>query len=249
MRPNLNAWPLSFLRIADQCFSAIMHLGVNARGQPIAAPNDGFCQVPGVYPPQFLWVQHTIEHRSRLRKKWLSESKEELGDLVKAAREATELRKKFPPGKFIVILSTNQRLPTEKKNKSLASDVYTSAQNGGIEAIIWEQSRYRDFLDTHPEGQWLRREFFGIDSERLSAPLLSFLSHKSLSEYERLQYTSPRLWISRQLDERIGVRSDGEPYVVKFILGTSDLENQPFRFVFYNVTLKQEAAVCIYQNI
>ncbi len=220
------------LRIAEQRFSAIMHLGVNARGQPIASPNDGFCQVSGVDPPQFLWVQHTIENRSCLRKKWLSESEGELGDLIKAAREAAELRKKFKSGKFIVILSTNQRLPTEKKKKSLASDVYTSAQNGGIEAIIWEQSRYRDFLDTHPEGQWLRREFFGTESERLSAPLLSFLSHKSLREYERLQYTSPRLWISRQLDERIRFRAEGEPYVVKFILGESGFGKSATSFRF-----------------
>jgi hypothetical protein len=220
------------LRITDHRFSAIMHLGVNARGQPITAPNDGFCQVPGVDPPQFLWVQHTIEHRSRLRKKWLSESEEEPGDLIKADREANELRKVFPSGKFIIILSTNQRLPTEKKNRSLARDVYSSAKRKGIEAIIWEQSRYRDFLDIHPEGQWLRREFFGIDSERLSVPLLSFLSHKSLAEYEQQQYTSPKIWISRLRNEWIGFQSDGEPHYVKFILGDSGFGKSAISYQF-----------------
>jgi hypothetical protein len=225
------------LRKADHRFAAIMHLGVNARGQPIPAPNDGFCLVPGSDPPQFLWAQHSIEARRKLREKWLSENEGALGDLFKAALEADELRKNFPTGKFIVILSTNQRLPTEKKNKSLANDVYTTAHRKGIEAIIWEQSQYRDFLDTDPYGQWFRKEFFGIESERLSAPLLAYLSHKSLSDYEGRQYTSPSLWIQRQLDERVGLQSEDEPYTVKFIVGESGFGKTAiaYRFLHHHI--------------
>lgn len=208
------------LRKADTRFEPIMHLGINARGQPIAAPNDGFCQVPGTNPPQFLWVQHTIESRDSLRGKWLSDDDSEPGDLIKAAREADALRPQFPTGKFIVILSTNQRLPTERK-KNLANDIYTTAKDKGIEAIIWEQSRYRDFLDSHPDGQWFRKEFFGIEAEWLSEALLANLSQKSLAEYATRQFTTPISWITRQLDTRTSLQSGEEVYTVKLILGES----------------------------
>jgi len=208
------------LRKADTRFEAIIHLGINARGQPIAAPNDGFCQVPGSDPPQFLWVQHTIESRDSLRGKWLSEDDEEPGDLLKATREADKLRADFPTAQFIVILSTNQRLPTERK-KNLANDIYTAAAKQGIEAIIWEQSRYRDFLDSHRDGQWFRKEFFGIEAEWLSEALLTSLSHKSLTEYAVRQFTPPENWVGRQLDERLSQRSGDELYTIKLILGES----------------------------
>ncbi|MBN1311943.1 MAG: hypothetical protein JXB30_11030 [Anaerolineae bacterium] len=208
------------LRKADSRCEAIMRLGMNARGQPIAAPNDGFCQVPGSDPPQFLWVQHTIENRDRLRNKWLSEDVEKPGDLVKAAWAADKLRSQFPAGKFILILSTNQRLPTEKK-KDLAPDVYIAAKDKDLDVIIWEQSRYSDFLDFDPDGQWFRKEFFGTEVERISKTLLADLSRKSLAGYASRQFTSPTTWVTRQLDERIGQQPGETLYTVKLILGES----------------------------
>lgn len=208
------------LRKADPRFQAIMHLGINARGQPIAAPNDGFCQVPDSDPPTFLWVQHTVERRESLRGKWLSEDDAAPGDLLKAAREADTLRAQFPTAKFIVILSTNQRLPTEKKKK-LAQDIYTAAHTKGLEAIIWEQSQYRDFLDSDRDGQWFRKEFFGIDAAWLSEPLLAVLSQKSLAAYAQRQFTDPASWVARQLDERLRLHSEDHPWTIKLILGES----------------------------
>ena len=225
------------LRKADKRFDAILHLGINAYGQPISAPNDGFCKVPESDPPQFIWVQHTTESRNRLRVKWLSEDTVNLGDLAKAVREANKLQIDFPLGKFLVILSTNQRLPTEK-NKSLAQDIYTIAKQKGVEVIIWEQSQYRDFLTSNPEGQWIRKEFFGTEANRLSHSLLAHLSQTSLTEYQKQQFTMPTSWVERQFEERITLDSTINAYTVKLILGESGFGKSAMAYRFLDKHIK-----------
>ncbi|MGB6064419.1 MAG: hypothetical protein WBG50_06400 [Desulfomonilaceae bacterium] len=165
-------------------------MGVNAEGQTIRNPIDAFCLVPGTDPPRFVMATFTITDREYLKHKWLFDtqkgrgttigSKAEDGDLVKAARKAEELRRKFSQAEFVVHLCTNQRVDDE-----LMGEVYEVAKDRGLQAVILAQSRIRDCLDTKPEGQWLRKEHLGIEATMLSLTLLIDLSKRSLTQYGR----------------------------------------------------------------
>lgn len=207
----------AILSKADKNYEAIIHFGINAQGKTITSPNDGFCKVPYSSPPHFLWAQHTTTERKKLRAKWLDETD---GDLIKAAKSAEQLRKEFPDGKFTVILSTNQRIPTEPNEPDLLAEaVYKKAKELDVEAIIWEQSRYARFLDSYRDGQWFRKEFFGTEAQMLSEFLLADLSKISLANYT--QVTNPENWILRQIDNHLWDRRNRQSYKLVLLVGES----------------------------
>lgn len=53
---------------AERNYRGILHSGLNAQGQPIKSPVDGFCRVTDSYPSHFILVEHTVE--VTLEKKW-----------------------------------------------------------------------------------------------------------------------------------------------------------------------------------
>jgi hypothetical protein len=186
---------LRALRILEDDCRAVIHLGVNPQGKTIPNPVDGFCLVPGSNPHKYVLTAFTLCKNAELKRKWLfdrtavaggavpktgsSASSREDGDLVKAARYAAELREATPNAQFIVYLCTN-RIP----GADLMGEVYAKADAFGIEARLLEGSRLRDFLDSKPEGQWLRQEHLGIEADQLSRSLLRRLSRDILDRYE-----------------------------------------------------------------
>lgn len=178
--------------ISTDC-SAIVHSGVNAQYKTIANPLDGFCLVPASSPPRYVMAEFTTTGREGLVTKWLFDhttykptgrrrssppTQADDGDLIKAGRTADGIRARDADAAFIVWLCTNQRLDNE-----LQHPVYDKARELGIEVRFLEQSSLRDFLDTKPEGQWLRQEHLGIEADQMSTPLLRQLSQKSVKQY------------------------------------------------------------------
>lgn len=204
------------LRRAQPEYTTMIALGINAQGETIRAPTDGFCRIPGSNPPHFIMFQHTTASRSELSRKWLSTNEEKPGDLIKSARRATQMRIKSPDAQFTVVLSTNQHLPD-----GLAEDAEGAADERGIGIDIWEQSRYVDFLDNHPEGHYLRREYLHIEAEMLSADLLAELGRESLAEYakEEFQLIPPKAWVPRELDARIVRSAENSDCAVLLLAG------------------------------
>ena len=167
----------------------LAHLGVNAAGKTIPNPIDAFCRVPGSNPPQYVMAAFTTVDVKRLREKWLldtatsgSGAKRKRvrtdGDLIKAGKKAVVIRQSEPTAEFIVYLCTNRRLSGE-----LMQEVYIKGREFGIEVCFPEQSQLSDFLDTKPEGQWLREQYLGIAADQLSKSLLQHLGVKSLNAY------------------------------------------------------------------
>ncbi len=185
---------LRALRILDTDCAAVIHLGVNAQGKTVPNPIDGFCQVPGSDPPKYVLAAFTLLSEKGLKRKWLldqtpatgavsSNTKNapenpDDGDLLKAASYAMKLREANPKAHFVVYLCTN-RVPSSE----LIRDVHLKAEALGVEARFLEQSRLRDFLDSDPQGQWLRQEHLGIEADQLSLPLLQHLSRVTLHRY------------------------------------------------------------------
>jgi len=186
------------LREIDEDCRAIIHLGINAAGKPIPGPVDGFGRVPGSHPGKYVTAAFTTTSLSKLEQKWLNAGSStpptsrrrnrkakhekhkvsELGDLIKAAANAAPIRAAAPDARFIVYLCTNQRLDGELMKK-----VWKAADALKVEVRFLEQNMLRDFLDTKPEGQWLRHEHLGIALEQLSAPALRAASQTNLKQY------------------------------------------------------------------
>lgn len=212
------------LSIAKEDYRAITNTGVNARGDTIPAPVDGFCKVLGSKPPLFIMVEHTTTKPEKLKGKWLhdrgtSGSKSiDDGDLIKAGHEAREIRKKFPNARFIVVLTTNRRV-----KMGLLTETYEKGQDLGVDVDIWGQSRLARELDTKSEGQWLRENFLGIDTEMLSSSLLRSLCKQSLVEYAKQTcfITEPQSWIPREIDDYLEAGILQSQYPIQLLVGGS----------------------------
>ena len=168
----------------------LAHIGVNAVGKTIPNPVDGFTRVPGVLPPLYVMAAFTAGGSDTLERKWLYEAAKTVkrkgkrkaiaseGDVVKAGREASRVRQDEATARFIVHLCSNRRL-----NLELMNLVYEKAKALSLDISFLEQSRLRDYLDTNPDGQWLREKFLGIEAERSSRSLLREIGHQSLRNY------------------------------------------------------------------
>lgn len=151
----------SVLREHKKEYATIVNTGINAKGEPIKSPLDGFCQVPESEPPHFLLVEHTTTAPKSLEKNWLfdhktSKSKSSAsddGDLIKAGLKAQQLRQKFPKAEFTVILTTNRTL-----SEDLMTKVIEKADELSVSVVFLEQSQIVHFLDIKPEGHWLRKK-------------------------------------------------------------------------------------------
>jgi hypothetical protein len=173
--------------LATDC-RAVAHIGVNAQGKTIANPVDGFCLVPGSNPPRYVMTAFATTTEDALERKWLFDhataprakkaTAADDGDLIKAAKQATSIRANEPSATFAVHLCTNRRLELD-----LMKTVYAAAAKLGVTAVFLDQSRLRDFLDTKPEGQWLRKEHLRIEADQLSLSLMKELSNRSQELY------------------------------------------------------------------
>lgn len=171
------------LRSSDPKYKSIIQTGVNIEGKPIKDPVDGLGQIPDADPPHYVLLEFTTTQKSSLERKWLADpdtgSDKRKGDLIKAAEQAKDIREDVPNADFTVVLVSNRVL-----NSELVRAVYGAADAFDISIDVWDVHRLSNFLQTDPEGQYLRKEYFGVDEERLSESLMLELSEDSLQSYQ-----------------------------------------------------------------
>lgn len=227
------------LREIDEDCRAIIHTGLNVAGKPIPDPVDGFGRVPGSGPSKYMSAAFTTTSIAELEQKWLSDgrpvsksrrgvkaksgkrkpkhSPKELGDLVKAARNAADIRAVEPDAHFIVYLCTNRCPKT-----ALLKKVYIAAAQLKLEVRFLDQTRARDFLDK-PEGQWLRREHLSIAVEQLSASLLKAASEASVAEYEKSLLMPGDRLVSTEQSKRVLSALQNRSSSLYFLVGPSGI--------------------------
>ena len=154
-------------------------------------------------------THHTTIALNDLDAKWLSTSIP--GDVAKTADFAREQRKEQPQLRATLVLTTNK-----EPNADLVTRVYASAAANCLELDLWTRSRLAHFLDNKPSGQWLRREFLGLEQELLSSELLHDLSRTSLQVNS--PPSDPRTWIPRSLDTDL---TDRQHRDVTFVVSAS----------------------------
>ncbi|WP_135855312.1 NACHT domain-containing protein [Halorussus salinus] len=171
------------LRWSNKKYRSVIQTGVNTEGKPIRDPVDGLGQAPDANPPHFVFLEFTTTKKSGLERKWLAnpdpETDKSKGDLIKAAEQAEDIREDVPHADFTVVLVSNRVLDSD-----LMRAVFGTASSFDISVDVWDVHRLAGFLQTDPNGQYLRSKYFGIDEERLSEPLLLELSNDSLRSYE-----------------------------------------------------------------
>ncbi len=225
----------SVLRKHSPEYATILHTGINADGKTVRSPLDGFSLIPHSDPPHFLMVEHTTTKIEDLEKKWLHDhttvtirksptarktklpSESDDGDLIKAGREAEEIRKSSPNALFTLILTTNQMLSVDLLNK-----VYERAKGLDVAVDPWGPSRLADFLDTTTEGHYLRKMYLGIEVEMLSLSLLHEICQKSLLRYEQeLLLVPPGGLVSRELLTQIQQNQQNGDNALQLLIGGS----------------------------
>ena len=178
----------SVLRYAEpDIYGNVSHQGVNPQGKTVKAPLDNVGWHRTEVDETIVCIAHTTTSKSDLEKKWLrdldnvkprtkgSNPTGTDGDLVKAIKEINEIRKIHPSIKARLALAINC-----EESQELRTQVQILASTNNIELDIWSVSRLADFLDTHPDGQIIRRNSLGIAPIRLSKQLLLEIGEKSL---------------------------------------------------------------------
>lgn len=171
---EFEALATAILRAAVPAYASLLHVGTNASGRAVRSPVDGIDIRVHRSGRHLLLVQHTITARKGLRQKWLNDKS---GDVAKAkAIFDKEVARKAIQDATLVLTSTSD------PDEVLIRDVHAAAGDG-LRIDLWSASRIADFLDRHPEGQWLREQQFGTESIRLSASQARAISKQSLNDY------------------------------------------------------------------
>ena len=91
---------------------------------------------------------------------------------------------------------------TSEPSQELIRKSEKIATDAGIQIDFWSASRIAHFLDTNPNGQYIRKQYMNITQERISSKLLLELSKKSIDNFNIYNQDS---WIGRDLDKQLKV--------------------------------------------
>ena len=194
------------LRESNSLYEPLIHTGTNTSGQTVKSPIDGISFVSRANPPHMICVHHTTGDRDELEKKLLQDSskiksKKNIiypdGDILKTIKLHKEERLKQPTLKTTLILTF-----TSEPSQELIRKSQEIATREGIEIDFWSASRIAHFLDTNPNGQYIRKQYMNITQERISSKLLLELSKKSIDNFTIYNQDS---WIERDLDKQLKV--------------------------------------------
>lgn len=180
------------------CYPAVYgnlaHPGVSpVSAKTVKAPFDNVGWVQKGAESRFVCVAHTTCEQSSLAGKWLHDPStvrprragakptQEAGDLVKGLQHIAQLRADCPELNVTFALSTNR-----EPSLSVRVDAERLAAAHGIELDIWSASRIAQFLDTSPDGQVIRQQFFGAPVEQVSSSLLVLAGIRSMQDYLQL---------------------------------------------------------------
>ena len=208
------------LRESNPLYESIIHTGVNVDGKTVKGPVDGITFLKGANPPHMISVHHTTGDRDKLEKKWLFDSstvksKKNIkygdGDILKTIKiyKAERIKESDLIGTLILTITSDPSEELIRKSEQIARDA-------GIEIDFWSASRIAHFLDTDPNGQYIRKQYLHITQERISKKLLHDLSQQSISTFT---LPNEEFWIERDLDKKLNNLSKSSG--VTIVLGES----------------------------
>jgi len=176
------------LWVAEPRYRSLLTTGVNANGEPIQGIVDGLARIPSTTPPHFILLAATTTSTRDLQRKFSD-------DLRKASELAERLRATTDDALVTIIFATNEFVSVE-----MVERIHAQATAANVDFDVWDQRRLARVLDLTSEGQWLRRNYIGVEASILSPNLLHSLSSKSILAYASSLLTDPQ-----ELSERARV--------------------------------------------
>jgi hypothetical protein len=168
------------LWVSEPRYRNLITTGVNANGESIRGIVDGLARVPRTTPPEFLLLAATTTSVRYLASKFRD-------DLRKVSGLAESLRATTGTALVTMIFATNELVSVE-----LFKLMNAETADKNLELDVWDQRKLSRVLDLVPEGQWLRRDYLGIEASILSPKLLHRLSSESTAAYASSLLTDPR---------------------------------------------------------
>lgn len=177
------------LALKEPELANLVATGINEKGETRKSPVDAFNKIS---EGKYVYVEYTTDD-SDLERKWLFDSKKAIprkvkrtnapkysdGDLLKASEAFLAIRSTNANASLSVYLVTNQWI-----DKAISDKVDIKAQELGVTVKMFPGQVLSDFLDTNPTGQYLRKEFLGVEAELPSLPLLKEIAAKNLSQFK-----------------------------------------------------------------
>jgi len=203
------------LRLKFPLLENLIASGVNEKGETIKDPIDAFAQTD---KNQLAWVAYTTND-SNLKRKWLNEKltkKSPLGDLILLIKAARNKRFHDPNTEVFIYLVTNQSVSSD-----LEAEIRSKVSDDFITLEIIDNSIIADFLDFNNIGQYLRKQFLGIEAELLSDLLLQEIIDKNLTNYGVEIYIYQRELIETTAIEDLQNELDSLTKKLALIIGES----------------------------
>lgn len=186
----------AILRAANpETYGAICHTGVNENGKTIRAPLDNIGWATTPNGNLMVAVEHSTS--KKIHDKWLRDiptpeknkinisANNTKGDLRKAIDEIDSVRVNWKSLHAQVALTSNR-----EPNQKTLIEAKKLAQANNIYLDILSASRLADYLDTTPQGQWIRSLHLGSPVQIVSKELLSQCTNKQLKQYAWLHKES-----------------------------------------------------------
>lgn len=186
----LEAIAAAYFRETKPDYANLIQTVINKRGKTRKDPLDGFLQLEVSGKDLFVLFEFTTEDKKGLEKKWLNDlsrykrkppktAKE--GDVIKAAKQADDIRTSFLDAVFYIVLCTNQEVSSSLAKKVSKKCKELRLKNDGI----IDFSSLLHFLDNTPSGHWIRQKYLGINAVLLSPELFRWISKKNLNQYSQ----------------------------------------------------------------
>lgn len=153
----------AFLRLKYPHLSSLLNTGRNEKSETVRSKFDGFGRIE---KDKYAIVDYTINDTD-LDRKWLSTNDKRPGDLPTAIAECQTIRKDYPLAQFEIFLLTTTRISSDFYQKVIAFRPLPF-----VDIIIIDNSNIAGFLDLDPFGQYIRKEYLGIEAKLLSKELL-----------------------------------------------------------------------------
>ncbi|WP_425154673.1 ATP-binding protein [Candidatus Palauibacter sp.] len=197
------------LRELDPQYRSLVHVGVNAEGKTVTSPSDAIGYVGDDDSLRMVAVHHTTCRRNDLPRKWLEDPD---SDFKKTRRAVGDQRNRIAELRATLIVTTNREPP-----EGLVHDIYAAGHEASIDIEVYTASTIAHFLDTHPRGQWLRREYLGVTQMLLSEELLRELSQECIAA---VGLPDAESWIQRDFNKQLAIHALSP---VTFVVGESGM--------------------------
>ncbi len=169
------------LRNQNDRYKTIIQTGINIDGKTIKDPVDGITLIQNDKGEiiEAIATECTTTNRTGLKAKLLKEDEPKKGDIIKSIEKLKRHKSKRPNIKLTLVLCVFNI------DSKLYEDVKLRCEKEGVVVDIWGYNKLNSYLENYPEGQIIRRKYFGNKPTLISDELIDEFVESNLKAYKR----------------------------------------------------------------